>query len=153
MIDVERYRIFRVVTETERNAWRETLFSEGEIVHCVYDGGNVWLARNIMSPNVTPRMLPKVSTRDLTQRERKEHCEIDPAESGRPQLCECGALDCEVDHGSEPSDDVSRYLPTIELVAPAQSSLADLAYWWGRGNEIWPKHDIIVTTRQLQQKG
>lgn len=36
----------------------------------------------------------------------------------------------------------------IKISSPPRSTLADLAYWYGRAKEIWPNREVEITIGQ-----
>lgn len=58
IMDVTKYKIFGVVNRPVYNVWNEKLFDTGQVVQCVEDLGNLWLAKPKGS-NSIPRILPK----------------------------------------------------------------------------------------------
>jgi hypothetical protein len=70
MMNITKYNVFVVITKRFSNCWGEEIFSEGQILHCTNDLGNLYLAK---APNSTdtPRMLDKSNCRPLTEVEKE----------------------------------------------------------------------------------
>ena len=70
MINIKDSNIHLVPTKNTRNAQRELVFSEGEILHAIYDLGTGYLAKRIGSEE-TPELILKCECRMLTKDEQR----------------------------------------------------------------------------------
>lgn len=70
MKDIARSNVYRVATKNVYNVWHELVFSEDQILHCIQDARNLWLARPIGS-DAFPRWILKSECRELTESEKR----------------------------------------------------------------------------------